>query len=670
MADGSGAPSRTGSADSDKPDTDLVSMPSFISKRNDGLWVDISALDSPELLMNFVEHVFDSNACFTGLDYALFLKLLFEYTPADIDALLKTFEQGGKSPVVRLADDIAAFPASRQALYRGVKLSSDGASCDYFFEQISIERRLDPPNENSISQLLGMTPEVASERAYLDFDEFVAALWLKGVRYGIDSQRVRDAIAADKVERLTVAVQKLPDQGCNASIAEQTSNLHRSDRPTMRQDGRMDLCLFANRFPQVKAQTRLFKKVPRQQGVSGWTVKGKELPPEAVKDFDISTLAGPGSRVVYIPGDGEYVVASIDGFLNIDTRSGQISVTEKIINREGVSTRTTGNLVLTGEFYEEHGDVQEKRLVKGCNMSFLANVYGTLISSGGAILIKQNLAGGSVRNLKGTIQVEGKTSRAQIEANDGQIDLADAESSRIIGRTVRIQHAKLCDIVADEVIIERAEGCAIAARNIRITQSAAWRDINSVACLLLPDTAGHDQLIDTLTKEIEKLETQLNLQQEQFKTLINEPDMKSYLALQPKIKAKTMVLNKIQQLSWEKLLDRVAPALRFFTHLRNEIKLTGQALDDCRQRCSTVKSERAAAIAATGCEIAEVTGETIVRTRAFKADAPALSSLAHRELKIQLREAGAAEERIFSGTQGSFSWSHPECADLSQESGR
>jgi hypothetical protein len=332
-------------------------------------------------------------------------------------------------------------------------------------------------------------------------------------------------------------------------------------------------------------------------------------------------------------------------------------VTEKIINREGVSARTTGNLVLTGDFYEEHGEVQEKRLVEGHHMSFFADVYGDLLSDGGEILVKQNLAGGSARSLGGSIRVEGKTSRAHVEAKDGQIDLADAESCLIIGRTVRIQHAMLCDIVADEVIIERAEGCAIAAQNIRITHSAAWRDVSSVACLLLPDTAGYDKLINTLTEEIGKFGTLASQQQEQLKALINEPDMKSYLALQPKIKAKVMVLNKAQQVNWEKLLDRVAPSLRFFTHLRSEIKQTQQALDSRRQHCEAVKVERAAAIAAVGCDIAEVAGETIVRKRTLKASAPTLTSQAPRELKIQLREAGSIDERIFSSTQGSFSWS-------------
>lgn len=638
-----------------------VLLPSFVSRRNDGLWVKLGALTTPGLLMEFVDRVFQGGTRFAGLDYGLFLKLLFDYTQEDFAALLAGFDKAGHPPEMRLADDIVPFPAARRGIYRGVKLLGNGEAAEYLFEQVLVDVvTTAPPADNP--DATGTCPDggnaamTATERAYLDFDEFVAALWCKGIRYGIDAATVRAAIAADKVERLTIGAQKPPRQGSDASIVEQTDCLHRNDAPRIRPDGRMDLCQFQNRFPQVMAGTRLFKKVPRVMGVSGWNVLGRELPPAAVKDFDINSLAGTGTRVEHVSGNGEYVVAAMDGFLNIDTRSGQVSVTAKIINREGVSARTTGNLALAGDEYEEHGEVQEKRLVEGHHMTFLADVFGRVVSDGGRILIKQNLAGGAARSNGGSIVVAGSASRATLEAKGGTVEVGKAESSVLVGQVVRISHAVMCDIVADEVVIERAEACAIAAKRVSIGQATMRRAEPTIVSLLLPDEAGFDRAVEATRAEMRKASADEAQLRAQLAALAQLADMKTYLSLQPKLQANSIVLTPLQTANWQKLLTRIAPQLRECSDLQGAVEAARQQAEDCRQRIETLEAERRAAIAAVACTIRQVAGETIVRTLRLAANLPPLASLSARELHIRLRERGTPVERIFAGEHGSVAW--------------
>lgn len=641
-------------------DAGQVLLPSFIVRRGDGLYIDVSAMDSPELFMSFVERVFAAGARFSGLDHDLFVKLLFDYTPADIAALLDRCEAAGRTTELRLASDIVPFPSERQALYRGVKLLDHGQAAEYLFEQVSVDVEIQVPrygdvDENGDYPLLGHDTQTVSERAYLDFDEFIAAMWGKGLRYGIDVAAVREAIARDKSERLTIAQQKPPQQGGDASIVEQTDALHRDDSPQIRPDGRMDLCHFRNRFPQVAAGTRLFKKIPRTLGVSGWNVSGAELPPAAVKDFDLATLAGPGTSVERSTDGWEIVVSAMDGFLNIDTQSGQVSITDKIINKEGVSARTTGDLALAGDEYEEHGEVQERRVVEGRHMTFFAPVFGSIVSDDGRILIKQTLSGGAAKSPAGSIVVEGSASRATLEARRGQIEAAQVEGSLLIGGKIHIGHAVNCDIVGDEVSIETAEGCAIAAKAVTIGSARPRKDECTTVTLLLPDLAGYDKAIDEAAAEREAADVALAAAREALAALATHADMKTYLMLQPKIKAGGIALTGAQATNWKQLLARLAPTLREYAQSHGEVQRLQAVGAECTERGETLQRERGEALAAVRCAIEDAAGDTQVRTRHVRPDDPPLAGLPVKELHMKLREAGTVADRIFSGG-GGFSW--------------
>ncbi|MBI4984870.1 MAG: DUF342 domain-containing protein [Rhodocyclales bacterium] len=630
-----------------------ILLPPFVLRQDDGLVVDLTALNARGLMAQFVERVFAAGARFVDLDYEVFLNLVFLWSLEDIAGNVAELRKRGRHPRLRLARDVVAFPEERRGIYRSVKLDAGGKSAEFMFEQISVERE-----EADGATTDGSGTRKVKERLYADFDEFVAALWTKGVRFGIDAKAVRDAIARDQVERLVFAKATVPSQGKDAGIDEQTDLLHRDDAPRLLSNGRMDLRQYRNRFPQVTAGTRLFKKLPRLGGRSGWDVQGRELEPVAVKDFDIETLAGPGTRVLR-DGGVEFVVAAKDGFLDIDANSGQISVVDKIVSRAGVSMRTTGDLSLAGDDYEEHGEVQEKRAVEGHNMTFFADVYGNLLSDGGCITVKRSIASGSARSPGGRIVVADSASRATLEALGGEVTAARAESCLIVAARVVVGRAVSCDIVADEVEIEQCEGCAIAAKKVVLKSAGARKDEATAVTLLLPDLSRLDKELAELEKTRAKLGPAIDQRKADLQALTAHADMKRYMSIQPLLKAKTLVMNPTQQGQWETLLDRVAPLLRRVAQLTEELKPLRADFETTEQEIAALEQARDAAARGISCEFGEVTGDARAHTYRPDLDAPPLSSLPAKDLHRRLREIGNAGSRLFSASGGSFSWQPP-----------
>jgi hypothetical protein len=628
-----------------------ILLPLFVQRKEDGLYVNLSALEMGRPFAQFAERVFAGGARFEDLDYEAFLNLVFLWEPGDIDKMLLDFKRKGRPPLLRIARDIVAFPQERRDIYRGLKLDAGGKSAEYLFEPISVER-------DEIDATMPGAQRKFMERLYPDFDEFVAALWEKGLRFGIDVKAVREAIERDQAARIAIAAAVAPVEGKDAGIHEQTDLLRRDDTPKLLSNGRMDLRHYRNRFPQVSAGTRLFKKIQRQEGRSGWTVGGKEVPPTAVNDFDLQTLAGPGTKVVR-ESSGEYVVAAMNGFLDIDAKSGQISIIDKIINREGVSMRTTGDLSLAGDDFEEHGEVQEKRVVEGFNMTFFADVFGNILSNGGRITIKKNVSGGTVHSPGGAVSVEGAASRALIEARGGEVTVSQAESSMIIGDRVSIGRAVNTDIVADEVVVEQAEGCIIAARTIHVKGTSARREEATRIIVMLPDLAPFDDQRKAFEEGRAVANEKIAQRAAALQALAAQPDMKSYAAMAPRIKAKTLVLNPAQQAQWEALLARVAPQLRKAAALNEEMKTLREYAAGVEAELAEVAAAKLAAERSIACRIEAIGGETQVFARRPTLGETPLAGLMPKPLHKRLHDLTGDAERLFSGHEGSFDWKPP-----------
>ncbi|MEF8701552.1 MAG: flagellar assembly protein A [Candidatus Accumulibacter sp. UW20] len=625
-----------------------LALSRFIVQGDGGLYVNRSLLDSARDFSDFVDRIFGSGLYFRGLDYARLQSLLY-------DEGLRSGDE--RDETVFLAADITLFRPQRQPLYKALSIASSEAS--YLFEPLYFEGEADPELiESTESRRQALRPDghQASEtRLYLDVDEFVASAWRQGVRFGIDVAVVREGIGLDKAERRVVARSRPCVAGTNAELIEEAPSLRRNNAPRRLLDDRVDLCRFVTRYPQVTASLRLLRKIPCTPGVDGCDIAGNPLPAPRPEDLQLDHLAGPGTHVEREAG-GEYLVASVGGFLNVDSRSKRLSVADKIVSHEGVSVRTTGDLLLTGEVYEQYGEIQEKRIVQCRTITAHADVFGNILSSGGVVRLKSNLVGGSASNDDGDIFVDGRASGATLIAQHGCITVKQADNCVILAREVVIEQATNCSIVAEEVRVRICEASAMAARTLRVGSARSRRDLDSVLLLLVPDLSPYQAEIATLENKRSVLDSTIAGERARIDTLRSEPEVARYLLLAGKLRRQELTLNPEQQVAWRRLSAQVAPVLRTLAPLADLLRERDAQSQALRREIEAVIAARAQACDRVIGEVDAIDGETRISTLLVRLAETPLSALPGKELKARLRRADAATRLLFTGSAGHFSW--------------
>lgn len=621
-----------------------VLLPAYVERRAEGLFVDpAAAID----FRGFVERVFEAGACFADLDYAAFQELLYG-------------EPGAAGAPRRLAADIRTFPAERQALYRGVKIAPDKSTAEYMFEAVELEVEesvpvFGPPGENGVAPVVGEETVRHGVPTQLEFGEFVAAMWTKGVRFGIDAAAVRAALEDSRVQRIEIARMQPPTPGRDASVEERTEALHRDDAPRILPDGRMDLRQFKNRFPQVAAGVRLLQKLPRALGKAGHDVGGGLLEPELPRDFDFAALAGEGTRIES-GAEGEFIASVRDGFINIDKQSQQLSVTEKIVSREGVSMKTTGDVALSGDEFEEHGEVQERRAVEGLHMTFHADVFGKIVSRGGRVLLKSNIAGGEAHSPGGSILVEGRASRATLEAKGGEVMAEFAEGCTIVGSRIKVKHAVNCDILGEEIAIGVSEGCAIAGKHVQIAQSKTRKNDETIVAILVPDLSRLEREAQELADDLAQAQRQVATHDAELQEILAEAGFKQYLALASTIAKGGAKLSAQHEENWRKTQAGFAPQVRKWQAVQQQRAAAQTRVDAQRAELAAVADRKLHADDGIACDIGEVCGDTLVRRMAYQPEQSIVGGKQAREIAAHLREFGVGGDRLFWSAEGSFSW--------------
>jgi uncharacterized protein (DUF342 family) len=632
-------------------------VPGFVAVRPEGVFVLLSQLRPDGDFRLFADRLIGNGMRFEGLDYAAFLGLLYD---ADWQAEKKGAE-------IRLAAKIVPFQSQRRPLYRAVKVLESGGRAEYVFEPVSIEVSYEEPvygepDENGVAQIVRYVTRTKQQPVKLDFDEFVADMWLKGVRFGIDEQAVRKAIAEGQPARMTVARQLEPTEGSDAEIKEVSPDLHRDNSPKVLASGKADLRVFKNRFPQMAKGARLLKKIPRVLGKQGRKVTGDTIEPKLPKDLDLGALSSVGTRVEQL-ADGEYIVATLDGFLTLDTKSNKVSVTEKIENKGGISVRTTGDLALSVDEFIEHGEVQEGRVVEGKHMTFLSDVFGKIVSHGGDIRIDGNLSGGQAETLAGNVTLNGRGSRAVVRARDGEVTAQFCESCTIVGSSVRIEHAVNCEIVADEVHAGTVEGCMIAARNVRIASADERRGKETLVTVLVPDFSATDHFIAKLKKDIAEAQAGIADRQRQVEQLKSEPEFAKFLALAERIRSGAIKLTPEQDANWRKLVAKHAKAVGQVQQMGKETDALDKSLKESEEELSYTERERSEMGKGIACIIDRVVGHTTGQTMKTGSGAEELANLSGSDIRNVLQKADSTKSRIFSGDDGSIDWKFRDTAD-------
>lgn len=628
-------------------------LPGFISVRPEGVIIDLRALTlATGGFALFVDRLFTGEMRFSGLDYAAFMKLLY-----DTDWLAKT---QGKSAEAKIASKISRFPPQRQALYRGVKLLEGGHRAEYIFEPVSIEEPYEEPvygepGEDGVAPVTGYLSKTRLVPTKLDFDEFVAEMWLKGVKYGIDADVVRQAIASDTPGRVTVARYLEPTEGRNAGIVEVFSGLHRDNSPKILLNGKADLRAFKNRFPQVAKGKRLLKKVPRILGKQGYKVTGEVIEPKIPEDLDFYALASAGTAVEQA-ADGEYITSTLDGFIMLDEHSDSISVTEKIETTGGISAKTTGDLELDVDEFIEHGEVQEGRTVKGKHMTFLADVFGNVVSNGGNIFISGNAAGGRIASHGGNISLGKRVSRAVVIAREGHVTIHYGEHSTIIGSVVHIEHAVNCEIIADEVYADLVEGCMIAAEKIKITATDERRGRETLITVLIPDLAEFDQHIAALKKTIAEAQESGKTKICEIEALKADPEFAKFLALHEKIKSGAIKLTAEQVGNWRKLAERHAKSTNQLAKLNAEMGSLDLSVKEYEEELERVMHDRSTKGADISCIIDQFKGHTIGQTMKSAKGIEVFNGMSGADIRVVLQKMDSNKARIFSEDSGEIGW--------------
>lgn len=625
----------------DLPQEDASLLAAYARQEEGGLMVDPGRLHADIPFEQFVDRLFLAGRRFKDVDYAVLQGLL--HAPDEFAA---------RGDRIRLAAGIVPFAAERRALYKTVRILEQGARAEYAFEQAMLTVEEDPaagPEARPETRTVKQVP------TRLDFDEFVADMWLKGLRFGIDAQAVKAAIRDNTFSRLDVARQLDPTPGSDAEIQEANPDLHRDNSPKVLANGRADLKKFKNRFPHVDEKATLLKKVRRVPGKPGRKVTGEAISPDDPQDFDLHALSGPGTHVVERE-DADYIVAELDGFLTLDLGTNQVSVTEKIENRGGISARTTGDLNLAVDEFVEFGEVQEGRVVEGKHMTFKSDVYGTLASLNGNIVVEANLSGGGARSQGGDVTIGGRASCATLEAWDGTVTATYVEGCTISARTVRVERAVNCDIVAHELHLGSSEGCAIVAEFAHLGVAGTRKEHETVLTIAVPDLTRFDEKIVELRKAAAGTASQLEARKPAIDALKAEPEFAKFQALAETLRQGRIKLNEEQQENWRRMESRFATRLRQLQALEAEREALQKQLAAQEADIERIAREREASGRGVGCEIVEVRGETVVQTAKSVNGVGAWRSLGGAELKSRLRTRGAPDTRLFSDDSGNFAW--------------
>jgi uncharacterized protein (DUF342 family) len=582
-------------------------------------------------LVAAIDNVYRAGNYFTGIDYPVLMKALFGHGPE-----LPRGPDG--TTVVRFAADIQAFDPARRALYRAVKIGRGYA--EYYFEPVWLP---DPAD-----------PDAVGFQTRLDLDEFIADVWIKGIRFGLDLPAIRAALESTRADRVTVSRQRDPVPGEDAHIVEVSDDLHRSDAPLELGNGRLDLNSFQNRFPQIQAGVRLLKKVPATAGAMGFEMSGTPLPPEPGRDVDLPAYAGTGTKVERTP-EGEFLVSSAAGFLMVDAKTSRISVEDKVVSRDGVSAKTTGNLSLTGD-YEEFGEVQEKRVIEADSITVHGDVFGSLVSRGGTVDVRANLVGGSARNTRGDIHVRGVASASVLCAEDGRIVVERAENCVIAGTRVEVNHAVNCEIVGDEVVVNMAEGCALAGRRVTVECTVPRKQSEMLVAVLREEGQQIGEVIAAVTQRVAQFATlaaQLKAAQD---AMTGKPDVRRYLMLATRVRKGEISLTPEQARQFQKMAQDVGPALKAIGDVSAKIKAAEAEQQAGTHMLANLEAQRGDAASVSSVAIASVQGETQVRILAYSPAGGQPWRWTPREIRTRLRGPQAGE-LLFMGGAGSVAWS-------------
>jgi len=190
-----------------------------------------------------------------------------------------------------------------------------------------------------------------------------------------------------------------------------------------------------NLVENVTAGQVLVKKIPAQDGAPGMSVFGQPIPCTKAKDVRMPT--GKGTKI--LPENPNELIASVNGFVRLDTQAFNKVVVEEVYNVAHDVDLSTGNLNIEGSVFI-HGNVREGFQVKAAgNIKISGFVESVILEAGGNIEITGGVIGG-------------KNGAMITAANDVLVKFAD-NATIIAGGNISVGDEVMnCNLQADKAI--------------------------------------------------------------------------------------------------------------------------------------------------------------------------------------------------------------------------
>lgn len=303
-------------------------------------------------------------------------------------------------------------------------------------------------------------------------DEFLGALWKFGIKLGIDTASLEATLAegATRPGKYLVARAIPPTEGSDARLVPKLSFQRKRTIKEADAGGRADLHFYECGFPQVPeghGLHPLLEKIPAKPGRAGRSISGKPIEPRPVKDFELTRMAGAGTRVVET-AVGPTIVTDHGGyFIDVDPNQ-KISVTPHAKNSFPIGPKT-GSFEVAGERFEQCGDIEHQYLLVARQVDVSSGaIRGKLLSRSGDVSIAEQVEnGGQVEAEAGNISIGKAVTGGRLVALAGRITVARAEGSVLIAREVEITgSATNCFIIADAIHIAKAAGICFYAQKV------------------------------------------------------------------------------------------------------------------------------------------------------------------------------------------------------------
>jgi hypothetical protein len=291
-------------------------------------------------------------------------------------------------------------------------------------------------------------------------------------------------------------------------------------------------------------------------------------------------------------------------------------------------------------------------------MTFRSDVFGTIVSKGGFILLEQSLSNGSAKSIGGDISSSGRALNSIIDARDGRVFIKYAEACLIFAKSVVIDHAINCDVVAENVNIGIAEGCGVAGKCVIIAESNSCRGNENNISILLPDLTVFETQIRQVNKAIFNCKQVIKIKDLEVAKITSNEEVEKYLALAMSVKQSTIKLTAAHQENWRKMTQKFAKIDSAVEKLNIEKQEQIKRAQSFQQEIAYLIEGREKIGKGIQCKILQIMGDTLVRTISVYDGIHGLHKFNANEIKGKLREQGLSQDRLIFNDEGNFDWEY------------